>query len=412
MKISIKQIQLVTVLYLVAWMIAPPLAYGTIFRVLAIFAALLWSVLQIINNCNKVNNKVDRYLHSYVICVSIYCFFLFTFRCVFDRMDFFQAFYNDITTYILLFNGYIGGIYYKEKRYKDLKYIFYFSLLLGTIFSITSVFRSSQYYVLTRNAGGDMTNAMVILAQSAAKHGVGTFGFFSFTSVFSPIVFLCSFKTKNIKKIILLIAFIFMELGVISAGYTIALLISFVGIGLVLFFRTNNLINKLIIMLITILFIIFWSEISSFIFLLLKQITADTMYENKVNDIFGFLVNGESIGSFAARQERYIYSLQSIFNYPVFGSYIIQGTRAVGYHSSILDTFAAYGWIIGSIFVFIIIIYPIKIAKIQRKEYNLIIFILLFLTSLFNTYTMMMGIFYYLIPGIPCLINNNQEIKK
>ena len=400
MKVSFRQIQLLSVLYLIAWMLAPPLAYDTIFRVFAIFASLIWIFLQInikAHTIKKRDKKIDRYLQYYLFCVVIYSITLFLFRCIYDNMSFFQAFYNDITTYILLFNGYIAGTYCRDRRYEDLKCFFYFSLIIGVIFSITAIFRSSEFYELTRNAGGNITEENLAIAVNAAKHGVGSFGFFCFTSVFSPMVLLYALEKKE-NKLLFIVSFIVMEIGVFSAGYTLALLISVVGIFLVVFFRMKNLYSRLIVIFIAILLFLFWNDILNILYLILKRLSIGTMYENKVNDIFGFLLEGDSVGSFAARQERYVYSLTSIFKYPIFGSYIINDTRAVGYHSSILDTFAAYGWLIGFAYLYIIVIYPCKMANKKRKKLNIIIFVLLFLTALFNTYTMNMGIFYYLVP--------------
>lgn len=408
--VSYRQLQLVCVCYIIAWMIAPPLAYDAIFRIIAIMAAGVWILLQRMASYNDgYDNEVQRYIQWYKFSAIIYIVFLYFFRIIFDKATILGAFYQDITTYILIFTGYLAAIYVRGKRYEDLKKIFVLILVIAVIFSLTTILRSSAYEGLTRNAGGEADAAYTALAREAAMHGVGAFGFFCFTSVFSPILLWYILSPGVKHKACLTISFIIIEAGVFSAGYTLALLISIIGIGVVVVLRVKNPIIKMLTVLILFLFVLFWKDFSTFLYHSLQNLTNGTMYANKVDDIFSFLLEGESTGSFAARQERYLMSWGSIWKYPVFGSYIMASIRAVGYHSSVLDTFAAYGWIVGMAWIYITNIFPIKIAQSLHKGYKIICFLLLFFTALFNTYTMMMGVFYFVIP---CVSIMSRECKR
>lgn len=400
MKISYRQIQLMCVLYLVTWMLAPPLSYDTIYRLMAIGVAGIWMFIQISLRKKDVNLKVHRQLKIYLICVFIYAIVLFAFRCIFNHMTPWNAFYSDVTTYILLFIGYIGGVYCRDMRYAELKRIFYWALVIAVLFSITSIFRPEEYYELTRNAGGIIEEEKAVLAREAAMHGVGAFGFFCFTSVFAPLVLWFSYAQTGKRKVLIRIAFVIIEVGVFSAGYTLALLISLVGISICLVVKTRSMMGKIVVVFSTFLLLIFWNSLAPSLYSFLQNVLTGTLYENKVADIFSFLIEGESTGAFKNRQERYIYSLQSIFKYPILGSYVFAGIRAVGAHSSILDTFAAYGWLVGSAWIYIIIIFPHKLSCSAQKGYKLLGSILLFLTALFNQYVMMMGVFYFLFPAV------------
>ena len=406
--ISYRKIQLVCVFYIIVWMLAPPLAYGTIFRVMAIIAAAIWILLQLIVRNNDVCDiTVSYYIKWYKILSIVYILFLFCFRIIFDKLTIFSAFYQDIPIYILIFVGYLASSYIKNKRYNDLKKIFILTLIIAVVFSLTTMLKSDVYDGLTRNAGGEGDAAYLALAKEAAMHGVGAFGFFCFTSVFAPILLWYILSPVVKHKMILYLSFLIIELGVISAGYTLALLISFIGICTIIIMKSKNLGIKFFVIFMFFFLILFWKESLSFLYGVIKNIASGSMYANKVDDIFSFLLEGESAGSFAARQERYLISWNSILSNPIIGSYILEGTRAVGYHSSVLDTFAAYGWGVGFSWVYLTNIFPVKISMSVYKGYRIITFFLLFFTSLFNTYTMTMGVFYFVIPCVSIICNEN-----
>ncbi len=409
MKISYKQIQLVCVLYIVTWMLAPPLAYDAIYRFVAIFAAVIWMVIQMSLRKKDVNIEVQRQLKIYTICALVYAVILLLGRCIFDQMTLWNAFYNDVTTYIVLFIGYVGGVYCREMRYKELERIFYWALTIAVVFSVTSIFRADAYYEFTRNAGGILSEENEALAREAALHGVGTFGFFCFTSVFAPLVLWFSCAQTRMKKVILRLAFVIIEIGVFSAGYTLALIISIVGISICLVVKMRSTLGKILSVLLILMLIIFWNNLAPIIYSFLRNVLSGTFYANKVEDIFSFLIEGESTGTFVARQERYLWSFKSMFWYPVFGSLFISGIRSAGNHSSILDTFAVYGWIIGTVWTYIIAVYPYRISCTKEKSYKLLTVGLIFLTALFNHYTMMMGVFYFLIPAVAYTCSEKQK---
>lgn len=411
--VSYRQLQLVCVCYIIAWMIAPPLAYDTIFRIIAIIAAGVWILLQRKARYNDgYDREVQYYIQWYKITSIIYIVFLYSFRIIFNKLSAFNAFYQDITTYILIFTGYLAAIYVRGKRYEDLKKIFALILAIAVVFSLTTILRGSAYETLTRNAGGEADAAYTALAREAAMHGVGAFGFFCFASVFSPIL-LWYILTPGVKKrVFLIVSFIIIEAGVFSAGYTLALLISIIGIIAVIVLRVKNPIIKMLILLILFVIVLFWNDFSTSLYHTLQKLTEGTMYANKVDDIFSFLLEGESAGSFASRQERYLMSWESIWEYPIFGSYIMASIRAVGSHSSVLDTFAAYGWGVGMSWIYLINIFPVKISKSMHKGYKIVAFLLLFFTALFNTYTMMMGVFYFVIPCVSIISGEYKHFIK
>lgn len=411
MKIKYKQIQQICIWYIVAWMIAPPLAYDMIYRIMAISAALLWTLIQIFSpKIDKYNSVMKQALSKYLICAITYGAALIFFDCVFKKYSIFSAFYNNITTYIFLFVGYIGGTYCKEERLEEIKKTFYFLLGLIVVFSITSLMRSEEFYLMTRSAGGEVDEAYNALARRAAMRGVGAFGFFALSAAFSPLVLWISYAYEGVRKLTLLLAFVIIEFGVISAGYTLALLISFFGICYTFIFKIKSKVIRVLFIFGATILLIFGNEILIGIYHFLQSIANGTMYANKVEDIFSFLLSGDSTGTFDSRLDRYLFSFTSIFKYPVFGSYILNGTNSIGSHSAILDPFAAYGWLIGAVWVYVLIAFPRKMSTIiSDKKLSTLITLVLFFTALFNRTPMMMGMFFFIAPALGYIEKKNME---
>ena len=399
MKLKYSSIQQCCVYYILAWLLAPPLAYGTVFRVFAILFATLWMLVEAFHTRPSDNRSVAKLRQIYHICIMVFSVSLMGSRMLFHDMSLISAFLTDITTYIMFLVGYIASKYVAENRWEELYHIFQFTILLGVVFSLTTIFRNPVYYAITRSAGGEADAAYNALARQAANHGVGGFGFVCFTSVFAPILLYNYLVNKKNK--LMLIAFAIMQMEVLSAGYTLALLISITGIGITLFAHTKTLVIRLLIIMNIVCIAFFYDSTVKLLYDGLRNLAGDTMYANKVEDVFAFLIGGSSEGTFYSRQERYLTSLRSMFlDYPVLGSYILAGKRAIGYHSSILDTFAAYGWGIGIVWMYIIVGYPTKVIKVicNDKWMPVVVFVTFILTAMFNTYTMHMGAFYFIVP--------------
>lgn len=400
MIISYEQIQFGCIAYIVTWMIAPPLAYGSIYRIFAVAAAGIWILLQNSTIKDEINYNAYRSLSYYKICVCIYFTIHVLCDIIFDKETLWGAVYGNIAMVILLFAGYIAGIYCVQNRYEDLKRILFLVIALTVVFSITALVRSEDLYYATRDAGGnsaEMRNTAVI----AAHHGVGGFGFFACTAVLAPLCLWLSKFYASYKKIGLIAAFVIIEAGVFSAGYTLALLISFMGICVCLIHQTKSVVAKMLVVTVAFLIVLNWSNFVTWLYDFLQTLASGSMYANKVEDIFSFLIGGESTGTFSSRKERYMLSLNSIFKYPLMGSYILNGTNSIGYHSSILDSFAAYGWIVGGMWFYIISIFPCKLINgYDRKKLRVFLFVLLTSTAMFNSSTLMMGGFYLIAPAI------------
>lgn len=403
-----KKLQLLCVIYLLAWMICPPLNYGTAFRVLSVISCVLWFFLEFLNGfapVEETQERIGKSSQTFVLISALYILMTTFISVLFADQALAAIIYGNLQIYILILMGIIASRYIQRERWDELITVFKVVVVFAFVFSITSIFRSSEFYEATRAAGGNTSDDVYYSTiVAASKHGVGSFGFFCFTAVLVPILVYVSRISRRHKGLYICAAVI-CEIGVASAGYTLALAISAVGIICMAFVLIRNRYLKFFFLMAAVLLILFGADLLNWVHTMLAKLAAGTMYENKVNDIFAFLLNGDSQGSFESRAERYLISLKAIADYPVFGSYIFNNVGSYGNHSSILDTFALYGWGAGLCWLYIIVIYHMKIMSrlsVSKKIY-LIIALLIVLTATFNTFVMTMGALYFVIPAIAAM---------
>ncbi len=408
--IRYSSIMRICVLYMITWLISPPLAYGTIYRMIALAAAGVWVLLHLVIS-DKEKKTGSKILQSYLIAIIAYVALTIFLDFVFGKKALSNIITSNISTYILLFMGYIAGYYATEKETEELNKFLFWILFLAVFFSLTTIFRSEEFQKITRSAGGFGENTE--LKMRAAAQGVGDFGFFSATSVLAPVALYLAIKNEK-KRGWFAASFVILELGVISGGFTLALTISLIGILICLLVAVKNILLKVLFALLCIFVLLFYEDVLMFLYEGLAKITDGTMYENKVYDIFSFLIEGESTGSFDDRAERYVLSLNSLWRYPIFGSYIWDGTESTGRHSAIIDRFAAYGWLVGFLWLYIIVAYPNKLAGLQstNKWPKLMVLLCVVLTAVFNQYAMHMGIFCFVLPAVASYAARGEVLKE
>lgn len=408
LSLSSNALQQLCIYYLITWLVAPPLAYGNIFRIISVVCVLIWLLLEFGHNQQNTDEAFSKVVHRYTLSSILYGVVLLLSRMLFHHLNFTSAFMYDIPTYILLLFGYFAAQYIKRGRAEEIIKFFNYILILGVIFSITTIFRGAEYSTVTRFAGGETSEAANLLSRQAAIRGIGGFGFTCFASCLSPMLLHLTIRRKSLWYVM---SFVIVEAEVFSAGYALALMISFLGIGTVLFFNSRSGLFRILVVASIIILLFAWNSIISGLFSLLQKVAAGSMYANKVEDIFTSILGGESEGTVAGRQVRYQASLESIIRYPILGSYIFAGTRSVGYHSSILDTFAAYGWIPGFAWLYITVVFPNKCGQLINRDstFKYLVTLVLFCTALFNQYTMHMGVFYFICPAISTIILRERE---
>ena len=140
------------------------------------------------------------------------------------------------------------------------------------------------------------------------------------------------------------------------------------------------------------------------------NVSEGTMYEEKVHDILFGVEDGDD-GSFGVREERYERSIKTFLMHPVFGS---MKFSSVGKHSFILDSYAQYGFFVGTAFLMVITLssrYYYKKKSVAKKlsvtELVLPV-VLLTLNSMVFAYSVVLFILY---PTVNSLCEEKQIEK-
>lgn len=189
-----------SILYIVAWCISPPLCIGTIYRVIAIAAV---GILIFNSSDNKYPDLKKRLLRSIFIIAYMAILCLVT-GDLFNRQ---------IITYSILLVG--AGFAMWNKRYgydvKQLETIILFALVLYSIWNTTTIMALSAFPTVMRlltGGGGEVDNSYFL-------RGVGNFGYLYSVIVMLPIGIYQLLESK--RKLIKIVALYFVVSAYIMA---------------------------------------------------------------------------------------------------------------------------------------------------------------------------------------------------
>lgn len=387
-------LRLICVLYVVTWLIAPPLAFDSIFRYLAIFCCIIWFFLDSMSEKREKISDRTILLQNYVFVGVLFILTKISFNIFFDGYGLIQAINYNIHYLIIVAVGYMAGSYFHKDDKKSVEIIFFYIVILTVIFSLTTATRDSAYISATRELKIS-TPAEREYARTVAMKGIGTFGFFSFSSLLLPIVFSKINLYKGFKKTLMVLATVILFIGIISSGYAIAVITSIVGCSLYLFSTFKNSGTRFIVFLCAVLCIASLSMVYPIIFKFFTSIFSGTMFENKFFDLTYSINQGELFGSFKERWIRYEASIDGMLSSFFIGSYVIFQESISGGHSSILDVTSQYGLWGLMLWGYLSVGYPMVQMKILGIKNRITYIIPLFLTMLLNPYTIMLSTTYF-----------------
>lgn len=398
MKIRVN-IKLLCVLYVITWLIAPPLAFDSIYRILAVACSLLWIVLNLTHLYMDVVSPKKCLVQKYLIYGIIFIFIRMICSIFFDNQGIMQAINTNIHYFVIIIVGYIGGVYFEYNDTKSLKTIYHYIIALMVIFSITSILRDPAYYSATRMLNITSPEAREY-ARNVAMKGIGTFAFFSFSSLLAPFVLSNVKNYSGWKKVLMVTATIILFVGIISSGYLLALIIAVIGVCFHLIYKSKSPKKKMLILFFCVIIILFMGIFTEELIKLIEPLFSGTMFENKIHDLQTSLATREFFGTFNDRWIRYEVSINGIFSNLFMGSYLITGSGICGGHSSILDVFSQYGIIGEFLWIFISVGYPYAQMKILGIKNRVIYLLPLVLTMMLNPYTIVLSATYFLYSQI------------
>lgn len=226
-------------------------------------------------------------------------------------------------------------------------------------------------------------------------------------------------EKRAVYLILLLIGLLFLY-TIVKAQFTIAVML--LTIGIIGFFAYNQInMNKKVMLymmaiFICLVFLAFLQPILLFV--------ADIMGGNIAIHLYDLIetLNGNVGALTSDRMAVYMISFDSIINHPLIGVGTLDEMYiSVGFHSSILDSFARFG-LIGGISYIITLIIPyhinLDVIPIYYRRIYKWVFIIFVISSFFNVmfnYQILCTI-YMLIPGLICIMTekfiNKDSLKE
>ncbi len=332
--LSLGFIQKIAVLYLVIWTVSPPLQVDTIYRIIALACAFLWTGIWFIRENPITLGKEQIGAMFFLISVLAVVYF--------EQYDL-SALIKQIALIMLVICFMMT--YFYDDKWDELAGIVPIVLILLTIWNYKTFTLLVEDHTIARLLVRDDESTYDFLRQ-----GIGGYSLIYPQVCISPLILAWTFKAFRNNKLYFAIGvawaytFVrFLEL----AGYSIALFASAIGLILLVFYRSKNIVAAFIITILAfigimaaILYVIPFRE------WILE--TFDGMaVANKVRDLVSTSESGVTGDSIQLRINAYSDSLSDMLKYPIIGSL---WRESGGGHSALLDITSKYGWLGGYAF--------------------------------------------------------------
>ena len=318
-----KPLDYLAILYIVIWTISPPLQLDSIYRLLALGCA----GILFLNNGFAMKKQ-----HSYA---AFFCVLVAASAVM--RTGSFSAALAQIGIY-MLFIGYVMNYWY-EYSWEDFESIVPIALLLLALWNYRTVqaiaTNSHVARIIVRNDE---------YANSYLRSGVGGYGLMYCQVIILPAIvqwILSALKYKKKYFVCGMIWAISYVLYLGEAGYSIAVVASFISVIVLFVYKKRSITPALIISGVVLVLLVYLIGFNDGFRNFLLNIFDGTKVASKIADITSTVTTDETADSISARIVAYQYSIQSIlWNYPIIGGWWNGGA---GGHSAMLDAFAQYG---------------------------------------------------------------------
>lgn len=343
-------VQMLAVLYLVVWMMSPPLEIDLIYRLLALAFAAIWFVIMFIRD-NPVVLKKEH--------IAALFFMLAVIIIVYIDSGSFSQIIKQISVFMLVI-CFIMSCFYRG-RWDELKGMVPLLLILLCIWNFKT------YTVLLE----DPTIARLLVRDDQStyeylRQGVGGYSLVYPQVCICPALFawvIKAFKGNKLSFVIGAVWIVSYILLISKAGYSLAIFGTVAGAAILFFYKGKSGIKAFFVAVLifgaAMLAILYIEEFRNF----LLDIFDGSAVAKKINDLVATEESGAAEGSIQVRLNAYIYSIRTALKYPVIGSLLREGS---GGHSAVLDNLAVYGmW---GVSIFCIIIY--SVPNYYKKKYN------------------------------------------
>jgi len=380
-------LQLGALIYLSVWVSAPILAYGELYRLMAVLSVLLWSAVEITRH-NNIFVKPTLYI------LVLYMFLLYTVPVI-AMTDGVGLFKRNIQFYIMLFFLFVYASYARRDAIADLKPVVYLNIILFTVWSYTTyrgllIDPHASRYVIKSNEE----------ARQLTKMGVGGFAF-----IYSLLIYILGImallKKEKIKKglwhpfsLFMIFSALFAGLVVLKAGYSLAVLLMLLSVVFYAFYSKNIIKNIILFLGMILIYIVIEHYMLDILYYLYNHVQ-EGAYRLKIRDAILSYSGNEVVGTVADRVERYLRSLNIFLDHPLLGNW---NFAAIGKHSMVLDTFAQFGLFAGIALLYIVLKVPYDLYRRARSEKIFSLTVLLLIAALIsvNNVSMLYGFMFYI----------------
>lgn len=249
-------------------------------------------------------------------------------------------------------------------------------------------------------------------AVERASTSVGGYGFIYFIVViFCSLLFYFgrnSMPKKHRLTVLSLLGLLFVT--VLLSNFMTGLLLCLFALVMRIFFPRLSKGRSIIIVTVGVFIFLFFEPIIVLISDAALAYLGDSLNASRVKEIRDLLIKGNSGASVTARADTYSQSFQLFLNNPFFGIIINPirrvglGVSGFGQHSQVLDTFALFGFLIGTIQVYLIgnpIAKRINFKTKQNNNLPLIMLIVAFSLATVNNLTPSIGFaIFFIFPVI------------
>ncbi|MBJ7574394.1 hypothetical protein [Luteimonas sp. MC1828] len=352
MKLRILTAQNIAVSGVAIWATAPTLAYGGLYRIIVALLVLIWFALEAGRPGGLVRRPTRRALLvlAYILCLS-------TIEVIFGP----RGAVTLAQLYIFLF---FFAVYESRRReISTLEPVFW------CVVATLPVWMYKTYGALQLNPG--VARMLVRDSQEAlelSSQGVGGYGLVYLSVLLMPVLvslvplhstqLLANLRPSKARtyaaKLALFACIVFGLALIASAGYSIALYSTVLGVSLSLAFNRSAgaglIVRALVVMVCFLIVLAYLPNILQKLLILMDG----TLFEKKISDLLNSLQATSAAGTLGDRVDMYSRSVESFVANPVFGS--LQS----GGHSAVLDQFGRYGLFIGILFVWILFFVPLR----------------------------------------------------
>ena len=317
-------IQIVAVVYLTVWSIAPPLQMDLIFRLLALGLAFLWFVIELFSRFEFTRIQIFCAIFMAGVAVIAYV------------KSGVGAVMGGIAVYMMVLSYFINV--YSGEKWQTYRLVIPIAIGLLIFFNYRTASELSR----------DATIARLLVRDSEElygymRRGIGGYGLVYPQVVIAPVVYAWTLKSFEHNKLYFVLGaawIVSFWALVLNCGYSIAIITAAVSFIILLFYRRRSILPAFLIAVVLIIAIVLLLVYVEGFRNVILRIFDGTKVVRKIEDLLS-TAEGETADSFSIRVERYWRSLRSILQYPIIGGVLFNGS--VGGHSEILDTFAQYG---------------------------------------------------------------------